>query len=286
MPSGELIIEVRKNLLAAASDACSSCDKCNLCDNRYGESVFADGSIHAKVMAIGEGPGQYEQRTLIPFCHKDEYINSRCFMYCANHENCFPPSYVTRGTPLPSVGCSFLKMPDSVTRKRLEDKAPTPNSTAGILNAALDGIFPRESSSNRLTFYGEPASYSGLYITNIVKCRPTDNNGKDRPPTTEEQRACGRWLNIQMRLIQPKVIVLVGRVAAQRFLGSKFSVTASSGMFAPRKDLEIVGVPPSVEYVGVIMHPAGVARRGDVATQEVEIEKMRKVFEKARGVIE
>ena len=57
------------------------------------------------------------------------------------------------------------------------------------------------------------------YIANIVKCRPTDSNGKDRPPSLEEIAACLPYLERQIALIDPAVIVAVGKTAAVTLLG-------------------------------------------------------------------
>lgn len=52
------------------------------------------------------------------------------------------------------------------------------------------------------------------YIANVVKCRPTDASGKDRPPTSEEIAACLPYLQRQIQLIQPQLIVALGKTAA------------------------------------------------------------------------
>lgn len=57
------------------------------------------------------------------------------------------------------------------------------------------------------------------YIANIVKCRPTDENGRDRPPTPDEAAACLPYLERQIALIQPTVIVALGKTAALSLLG-------------------------------------------------------------------
>lgn len=59
---------------------------------------------------------------------------------------------------------------------------------------------------------------ANAYIANIVKCRPTDANGKDRPPTLEEAEACLPYLQRQIALIQPAVIVALGKTAALSLL--------------------------------------------------------------------
>ena len=53
------------------------------------------------------------------------------------------------------------------------------------------------------------------YIANIVKCRPPSN----RDPEQVEADICRKWLDKQIELIDPKIIVLIGRVAMQNFLG-------------------------------------------------------------------
>ena len=56
------------------------------------------------------------------------------------------------------------------------------------------------------------------YIANIVKCRPTDDNGRDRPPSAEEVAACLPYLRRQIALIQPAVLVALGKTAALSLL--------------------------------------------------------------------
>lgn len=57
----------------------------------------------------------------------------------------------------------------------------------------------------------------GVYITNIVKCRPPNN----RDPAPDEAAACAGYLERQIALIQPKLILAVGKVAAHNLLGSE-----------------------------------------------------------------
>ena len=57
------------------------------------------------------------------------------------------------------------------------------------------------------------------YIANIVKCRPTGDDGRDRPPSAEEIAACLPYLQRQIALIQPAIIVALGKTAALSLLG-------------------------------------------------------------------
>ena len=56
------------------------------------------------------------------------------------------------------------------------------------------------------------------YLTNAVKCRPTDANGRDRPPTATEATSCLPYLERQSALIQPAIIVALGKSAALSLL--------------------------------------------------------------------
>ncbi|MBV8666162.1 MAG: uracil-DNA glycosylase [Burkholderiaceae bacterium] len=59
---------------------------------------------------------------------------------------------------------------------------------------------------------------ANAYIANIVKCRPTDPGGKDRPPEAIEADACMPFLDRQIALIQPSIIVALGKTAALSLL--------------------------------------------------------------------
>ena len=66
-----------------------------------------------------------------------------------------------------------------------------------------------------------------VYIANIVKCRPPRN----RDPQPEEQAACLPWLERQIALIGPKVIVCLGRISAQALIGRDFRITRQHGQW-------------------------------------------------------
>lgn len=66
-----------------------------------------------------------------------------------------------------------------------------------------------------------------VYITNIVKCRPPGN----RDPLNVEQDACIDYLRQQVRILQPKLLVCLGRIAAMRLMNPKFRITKEHGQF-------------------------------------------------------
>lgn len=85
-----------------------------------------------------------------------------------------------------------------------------------------------------------------VYIANMVKCRPPHN----RDPLPEEQDACIDWLKEQVALLQPKILVCLGRVAACRLIDPQFKVTREHGVFTQKNGIWRVGV----------FHPAAVLR--------------------------
>lgn len=66
-----------------------------------------------------------------------------------------------------------------------------------------------------------------VYIANIVKCRPPGN----RDPLNVEQDACIGYLRRQMAMIQPKILVCLGRIAAMRLINDKFRITKEHGIW-------------------------------------------------------
>tara|TARA_Y100000592_G_scaffold54673_1_gene86193 strand:+ start:1474 stop:2127 length:654 start_codon:yes stop_codon:yes gene_type:complete len=60
---------------------------------------------------------------------------------------------------------------------------------------------------------------SQVFITNAVKCRPTQNKGKkNRTPTIDEQESCRPWLYKELEIVKPKVIITLGKISTQSVL--------------------------------------------------------------------
>jgi DNA polymerase len=91
------------------------------------------------------------------------------------------------------------------------------------------------------------------YIANIVKCRPVGPDGRDRPPAADEVSACLPYLQRQMALIRPDVIVALGKTAAVSLLGLPEDTTLGSLRGPPRS---MGGVPLVITY-----HPAYLLRK-------------------------
>lgn len=85
-----------------------------------------------------------------------------------------------------------------------------------------------------------------IYIMNVVKCRPPQN----RDPKPEEVQACQTWFDAQWQAISPKLVCLLGRVAAQNVLETDAPLASLRGRWHERN-----GVPVWVTY-----HPAYLLR--------------------------
>jgi uracil-DNA glycosylase len=69
----------------------------------------------------------------------------------------------------------------------------------------------------------EAAARERIYIAAVTRCYPGPHpSGRgDRVPTPAERARCGDWLDAELRIIRPPVLVLVGRLAMDRFLGAR-----------------------------------------------------------------
>lgn len=133
------------------------CEKCGLCRGRM-NIVPGEGNPNAKLMFIGEGPGQEEDRLGRPFVGRS--------------------------------GELLTRMIHAIGLERTD-----------------------------------------VYIANVVKCRPPRN----RNPEPEEAESCLKYLRIQVALIRPKIVVLLGKVACRYTLGEDVRITRDHGKWFERK---------------------------------------------------
>jgi len=246
---------------------CDSCTQCNYWVNMYGGAVFADGSEDASVLVVGEAPGQYEQRTLLPFTHFLEWKASRC-VSCVRYEKCYPPSVIRQRAYLPELVCSYEPVSDSkVMEDRVADKSVVPYTVSSLLNdAVVKAGLSRDCWNNIRRLYGKDPVKSPFYITNIVKCRPV-RGGENKAPSVSCSDSCIRWLSGQIELIKPKALLILGAVAGKALLGKSFSITQSSGTIVPASDYDL---PDCVEEVGFSFHPSAIERSPSEKPKMVE----------------
>ena len=77
-----------------------------------------------------------------------------------------------------------------------------------------------------------------VYIANIVKCRPPRN----RDPLNIEQEACIGYLRAQTALVRPKIIVCLGRIAAQRIIDRNFRITKQHVQWSERAGVQMTAI--------------------------------------------
>jgi DNA polymerase len=180
----------RQPTLARLRDAARACRACPLW-NRATQTVFGEGSSDARVVLVGEQPGDRED------------IEGRPFVGPAGK----------------------------------------------LLDACLE-----EAGIDR----------AKAYVTNVVKHFKWEPRGKKRihqKPNSTEIAACRPWLDAEIAVIQPKVVVCLGATAAQALLGASFRVTKSRGVFVP-SDL--------APYVMATVHPSSILRAPDPAARDLE----------------
>ncbi len=105
-----------------------------------------------------------------------------------------------------------------------------------------------------------------IYLTNIVKCNPPGN----RDPYPDEQEACIPYLKYETLLLRPKIIVCLGRIAAQRIIRSDYRITREHGVFLERKNT----------WLTAVYHPSAVLR------DETKLPQMQEDFRKIREKLE
>lgn len=102
-----------------------------------------------------------------------------------------------------------------------------------------------------------------VYIANILKCRPPHN----RDPLPEEEDACIGYLRKQVKLIQPKIIVCLGRISAMRLIKPDFRITREHGQFIRKGSILMTAV----------YHPAALLR--DASKKEDMLLDMERIKE-------
>ena len=120
-----------------------------------------------------------------------------------------------------------------------------------------------------------------IYVTNTVKHFKWEPRGKRRihkKPNAEEIAACRPWLDSEIELVGPRVIVCLGATAAQALLGSKFRLTHHRGEFVESS---------LAPLVTATVHPSSILRAPDEETRQMEtaafIDDLRRVARALAG---
>ena len=112
---------------------------------------------------------------------------------------------------------------------------------------------------------------SDVYICNVVKCRPPEN----RNPAPDEVAACSPFLRQQLAVIQPKIVVALGRFAIQTLLGTQESVGRLRGTAHPFEGAVLI---PTYHPAYLLRNPA------DKRKTMQDMMLVRSEFERLTGV--
>jgi uracil-DNA glycosylase len=114
-----------------------------------------------------------------------------------------------------------------------------------------------------------------VYVTNVVKHFKWEPRGKRRihaKPNAAEIGACRPWLEVEIALVKPRVLVCLGATAAQALLGKSFKVSRQRGTLVPS---------PLAPIVSATVHPSSILRAPDDETRR---EEMRRLVEDLRTI--
>lgn len=172
-------------------EAAAHCRACPLWE-RGTQTVFGEGSAHARMMLVGEQPGNDEDLAGHPFI--------------------------------------------------------------GPAGKLLDRALEEAGIDRKLT-----------WVTNTVKHFKWEPRGKRRihaKPSSLEIAACLPWLEAEISLVKPKILVCLGATAAQALLGKNFRITRDRGLLVPS---------PLAPHVMATIHPSAILRAVDAETREAEM---------------
>ena len=108
---------------------------------------------------------------------------------------------------------------------------------------------------------------SRVYVTNVVKHFKWEPRGKRRihaKPNGAEIAACRPWLETEIALVKPRILVALGATAAQALLGKSFKVTQQRGRFVDS---------PLAPRVTATVHPSSILRAPDDASRDAEMKR-------------
>jgi len=181
--------EEKSAALKEEREAVAICRGCKLCESRN-NTVYGKGSAGAKLLFVGEAPGEQEDMQGLPF-----------------------------------VGAAGKLLDEYLAFIGLEEK--------------------------------------DYYIANILKCRPP----KNRDPLPEEEEACMPHLRRQVGILQPQILVCLGRIAAQRIIAPDFRITRDHGKWYERGNMKIMAT----------FHPSALLR--DPAKKEDALTDFKLILE-------
>jgi DNA polymerase len=122
-------------------------------------------------------------------------------------------------------------------------------------------------------------SRDDAYVTNVVKHFKWEPRGKRRihvKPNAVEIAACRPWLESELEIVRPKVLICLGATAAQALLGQQFRVTQQRGKLVES---------PLAPHVLATVHPSSILRAPDSGTRHQEMKRFVRDLRQAAKVL-
>jgi uracil-DNA glycosylase len=119
-----------------------------------------------------------------------------------------------------------------------------------------------------------------VYVTNVVKHFKWEPRGKRRihaKPNAAEIAACRPWLETEIALVKPRVLVCLGATAAQALLGREFKVSRQRGTFVPS---------PLAPRVTATVHPSSILRASDEESRRAEMRQFVNDLKRVAAALE
>lgn len=265
---------LRVILLRHAESLCSRCRRCSLAADRFSAPVFGELAPDSRVLLIGEGPGDYEERVLSPFVGPEELLSSRCLTQCSQARHClrcFEPTLdhcvLDVDPPAEPLGPEKVQARSDWVRTRVAEDRDFLHTAGSLLNRCL-----RQAGFVRPN-WNEPGPC--VSMTNVVRCRATSPQGRNAMPEPEAAAHCGTWTTLIHAILNPRLVISAG-VAAGRFL------TGDTGFLMKQRAWTFATLPAWGEVL-FIPHPAAALHARKVPTYE---ETCVRLLQKARERIE
>ncbi len=163
----------------------------------------------------------------------------------------------------------YFVQPPAITKGKLGAKIVTIGQAPGVTEVEAGRPFNAGSGKRFFQWLGkagidEDWFRSTQYMTAVTKCFPgkMKNGSGDRVPSRTEQELCRHFLEEELKLVNPKLIIPIGRLAIERFFGAERALEELIGTEEEREGLWIVPLP----------HPSGASRWHQIAENRARID--------------
>jgi len=168
------------------------------------------------------------------------------------------------------LAAGYFVQPPAITKGKLGAKIMTIGQAPGVTEVEAGRPFNAGSGTRLFQWLGlagidEDWFRRTQYMTAVTKCFPgkMKKGSGDRVPSRTEQELCRHFLENELELVKPKLIIPIGRLAIERFFGSESSLE------------EMIGTEKQVDgrWIIPLPHPSGASRWHQIAENRKRIDK-------------